>query len=93
MTAIRPQQNLADIAVQQYGTLEAVVQLAFENNMSITDELEAGSELEEVVYTGKKNDIAAFYDKNAIFPATSLTDADFDIIDNEDPCNLCKCFT
>ena len=93
MTAIRPQQNLADIAVQQYGTIEAVVQLAFENDMSITDELEAGAELEEVTYSGKKNDIVSFYGKNAIFPATSLTDADFDIIDNEDPCNLCKCFT
>jgi len=93
MTTIRPGQSLSDIAVQRHGTLESVVQLAFENGISLTEELQAGGELEEVDYDNPKSDIVSFYDKNGIFPATSLTDSDFTIIDNEDPCNLCKCFT
>ena len=41
-----------DIAVQEYGTIEAVFMLAKANDMSITDTLQAGQEIEisEKVY-------------------------------------------
>lgn len=93
MILIRPQQNLSDLAVQTYGRPEAAVLLAFDNGLSLTDELEAGGELLEVPYENPKTDIVVFYTKKKIYPATAITAAVEDIIDNEDPCNLCKCFT
>lgn len=38
-------QNLADIAIQEYGSLEALVDLAAENGISVTTDLKAGQEL------------------------------------------------
>ena len=38
-------QNLADIAIQEYGSLEALVDLACENGISVTSSLKAGKDL------------------------------------------------
>ncbi len=37
---------MLDIAIQEYGTIEAVFMLAKANDMSITDTLQAGREIE-----------------------------------------------
>lgn len=42
---IQDGQNLADIAIQEYGSLEALVDLACENGISVTTDLKAGKEL------------------------------------------------
>ena len=90
-TAIQSQ-SLLDLAVQEYGTPEAVVQLAFYNQLSVTDELVPGQVLELPDFEGKNIDVADYFVKKAIVPATALTDEVFDIINNEDPCDLCKYF-
>lgn len=38
-------QNILDICLQEYGSVEALMQLARDNNMSIDAELQAGQEL------------------------------------------------
>jgi len=93
MITIRPQQSVFDLAVQTYGRPEAAVQLAFENDRSLTDELVPGGELLEVSFENPKTEITAFYTKKEIYPATAIMDGESAIIDNNDPCNLCKCFT
>ena len=39
---VRDGQTLADVAIQEYGALEAVVQLAFDNGMSVSDVPQTG---------------------------------------------------
>lgn len=41
-------QTFADVAVQEYGSFEAAVELAIANDMSITEHLQGGSELKKV---------------------------------------------
>ena len=89
---VKPYQSLLDLAVSNYGTVEAAVQLAFDNERSLTDDLEAGEVLVDPVFTTGSDAIVAFYKNNQIHPATGLTDADADIIENNDPCDLCSSF-
>lgn len=42
---VRDGQTLADVAIQEYGALEAVVQLAFDNGMSVSDVPQTGTAL------------------------------------------------
>lgn len=42
---VRDGQTLSDIAIQEYGALEAVVQLAFDNGMSVSDVPQTGTAL------------------------------------------------
>ena len=42
---VRDGQTLADVSIQEYGALEAVVQLAFDNGMSVSDVPQTGTVL------------------------------------------------
>lgn len=71
-TVVQAGQTLLDIAVQEYGTIEAVFMLAKANDMSITDSLQAGQEIEipEKVYN---SELADYCQRNSVCPATSET--------------------
>lgn len=43
---VKNRQTLSDIAIQVYGTIEAVVAIAEANGVGVTDDLPAGLELE-----------------------------------------------
>ena len=60
-TVVQAGQTLLDIAVQEYGTIEAAFMLARTNDMGITDTLQAGQEL------------ADYCQRNSVCPATSET--------------------
>ena len=85
-------QSLLDLAIQGYGTIATMVQLAFDNGLSVTDELPPGFVLELPPYEGANAEIADFFKKKGIVPATEINQEVEDILDNVDPCNLCKCF-
>ena len=72
-------QNLFNIAIQEYGTVEAVFELAMAKNLSITDELTTGEKLvipETSPITGlaivKNIEVLSYYKKNEIKPATAM---------------------
>ena len=71
-TVVQAGQTLLDIAVQEYGTIEAVFMLAKANDMSITDSLQAGQQIEipEKVYN---SELADYCRRNSVCPATSET--------------------
>ena len=48
-TVVQAGQTLLDIAVQEYGTIEAAFMLARTNDMGITDTLQAGQEIERSI--------------------------------------------
>ena len=62
-------QNLADIAIQEYGSLDAIVDLANANGLSITANLDAGIELKIPKRTYNRP-MMAYCKARAIQPAT-----------------------
>lgn len=71
-TVVQAGQTLLDIAIQEYGTIEAAFMLAKTNDISITDTLQAGQEIEtpEKVYN---SELADYCQRNSVSPATSET--------------------
>jgi hypothetical protein len=92
VTAIQAQ-SLLDISVQEYGTPTAVLAIAFQNRLAVTDELAAGQVLELPDYDLENLPVAGYYLKKQVWPSTAIADEVNDIIENVDICNYCKCFT
>lgn len=86
-------QSLLDHAIINHGTLEAIIHITMNNNLSITDELFPGQELDIVPFENENPIISEYIRKSKIQPATAISEADEDLINPDDPCDLCKCFT
>ena len=63
-------QSLFDIAIQEYGTVEAVFDLAMANGLGITDELNAGQELIVPESDFVVPEIVEYYRKNGLHPVS-----------------------
>lgn len=70
IVTVLARQTLSDIAIQVYGDISGVVDIAAANNIGITDELVPGQELHcpEVVYD---NYMQQYVRKRSIKPATN----------------------
>lgn len=69
-----PQQSLIDVSVQHLGCVEGLMQVARDNDLSVTDDLAHGTELtvsDPIDYTVSKT-----YGNMLHSPATSLSAAD-----------------
>lgn len=69
MITVLPNQTLLDIAIQEYGTAEAVFLLAQENRMSPTERLSVGMELKRPDVILNK-DMENYCKANRVSPAT-----------------------
>lgn len=69
---VSPDQSLLDIALIACGSVEAVIDIAELNNLSITDELTADMDL--IVSDVVNKSIKSYYDNKALQPATSISD-------------------
>ena len=67
---VRNGQTLADIAIQVYGSAEAIFVLASDNNLDITDKLTAGMELDYSSANVLNKRIVDYYAANKIYPCT-----------------------
>ncbi len=63
-------QWLGDIAVRESGDISSVVDMAIENNLSVTENLKVGTELLKLEAISRR--IMNYYDINNIYPATSM---------------------
>lgn len=66
-------QTLLDIAIQQYGSATMAIDLAIENNLSLTDDLEVGT----VLNVPENSDfgqrlIAEYFQNKSLKPATKI---------------------
>ena len=68
MLTIKPGQSLLDIALQTKGDVSRVVEIADQNGVSVTDSLQAGTEL-VVEYDLTKPSVRD-YKEQGIFPGT-----------------------
>lgn len=76
-------QCLADVAVQVYGSAEAVFTLANENNLSVTDLLIAGQQLDYSSDNIVNKRVVDYYKANNIHPVTAFDgDVDYRLFDN-----------
>jgi len=68
-------QTLLDIALQMYGSAEAVFALAAANGISITDDLETGVRLQvPATSPAMQRRVVEYYAVNNICPATAIDD-------------------
>lgn len=75
-----PNQNILDIAIQEKGTIEACVAIAFANGKSITEDLVPGQELKLPADAPANTDIQKYYSQNHLKPATANIDTALDTI-------------
>jgi len=76
-------QTLLDIAVQEYGTIEAMFDFAIANNKSIHGELEVGADY--IVPQGKQNtEILNYYKSKLIKPSTAISEQNTQDIETPD---------
>jgi hypothetical protein len=85
-------QSLFDLSIKNYGTVDAVVLLAFHNNMSITEELTPGQVIEIPELEVMRRRIVDYYKRKEINPATAITEQQNRDILPDDGCNYCKLF-
>lgn len=71
MITVTSQQSTLDLALQYCGSLEAAFDLALLNNVSITDDLSGGQQLD--VPAALSKDVTKYYAVNDIRPATAIT--------------------
>lgn len=69
-------QSLSDIAIQVYGNVQRVMELALENGVSVTDELESGQLLSYSAERVMDKGIARYYEVRRIRPATMYVGGD-----------------
>ncbi|MFN8238642.1 MAG: hypothetical protein U0T77_10780 [Chitinophagales bacterium] len=69
-------QSLLDIAIQQFGSTESVVDIALHNNVSITEPLTAGTVIKIPHSVFKNIEISDYYKKKSLEPATALLSPD-----------------
>lgn len=84
-------QSLFDLAIQLYGSVKYVFELAMANGLSITQELEPGQLLEVPELETENNGIKDYYAANGIKPATAIRDEDITGTPGG-ACNYCKLF-
>lgn len=70
---IKSNQTQLDLSIQEYGTVEAVMEFMAANNVSITDALIVGNELNVIESTYTNLEVLNYYKQNSILPATTTT--------------------
>jgi hypothetical protein len=84
METIKPQenQNIFDISLQEYGSIEKVFDILEDNDQfDLTEDLSVYKELK----TGRdafKKDIVEYYNSRNLNPATAITDEEQYLLDN-----------
>jgi hypothetical protein len=82
---VKNRQTLFDIAITQYGSIEGVLLLSIDNDISITDELVPGHQLLVNNSLSLNRSVTTYYKANETSPATELTESeeiDFKIFDD-----------
>ncbi|URC13939.1 hypothetical protein [Flavobacterium sp. B183] len=75
-------QSLLDVAIRHCGTIEAIADIALLNGISITRELVPGQILNIPFRDYGNQEVINFFVNNKMDPATSLTQENIDLIEN-----------
>lgn len=72
MIKILKGQSLFDIAIQSAGSIEHIFELAIENNISITESLDAGTQIIVPDNIELNSNVVSYYTRNSLKPATAI---------------------
>lgn len=72
---ITERQSLLDIALQHFGSMEAAFEIALLNELSLTDDLAAGTQVVLPENDGNK-EVENYYAVNDLRPASAITQAE-----------------
>lgn len=81
---VKNNQSVFDVSIEHLGSAESAVELAFANDISITDPLAVGTELTSIAVADKKTAelYRNFYNK----PATAISEEEeMELIDDDEP--------
>lgn len=67
-------QTLIDLTLQSSGSADAAILAAIANDVSLTADLDVGSELDDI--NVQNATIATYYENKSLKPATALTDVE-----------------
>ncbi len=84
METIKPQenQNIFDLSLQEYGSIEKVFDLLEDNDQfNVTEDLSVYEDL-KIGREAFKKDIVEYYNSRKLKPATSITDEEQYLLDN-----------
>lgn len=73
---VRNNQTILDIAIQETGAIEAVIDLMKTNGIPVTEDLETGGQLSLTLTDDQMTDLRQFFKGNNIRPATGATITD-----------------
>lgn len=85
-------QSIFDLAIQEYGDAEAIVNVALDNNLSITDKLSPGQKIKLPIYENKKNQMVDYFANKKLSIVTAITEQQTQELIADDSCNYCKLF-
>ena len=85
---IKIQQSLFDIAVEHCGAVEAVLDLAFANNISVTDAIAVGTELMPVAVQEKNKKRVELFGNLLNKVGTALNEGDESILEDVVPARV-----
>lgn len=69
---ILDRQSIFDLALQSYGSIEAVFTLAETNGLKLTEDLTAGQTVDCVIEKPLDRNVATYYANRSVTPATAL---------------------
>lgn len=69
---VRDKQSVFDIALQEFGAIEAAFDIALKNGISVTSKLNAGAVLIMPKNAPETSAVLSFYKDNSITPATDI---------------------
>ncbi len=93
METIKPQenQNIFDMALQEYGSIEGLFDLMDDNQINEADStLTVYNDL-TIISTPTKRDIKEFYISRSIKPATGLTNEEVELFEDKRDCEGIGC--
>lgn len=73
---VRDRQSFLDVCLQYAGGLDYAIQIANENSINPSDDIEAGREIEIPEEYMQDKNIAAYFFNKDLAPATALSDSD-----------------
>ncbi len=85
---VREWQNIIDVCIQEYGSIERLVKLCVDNGLALDDELEAGQVILIDDSAIARKGIVEYFRKKGIKVCTGEPEEDTDGIHTEDGFNI-----
>jgi len=71
---VQKQQNIIDLAIQEYGSIEGLIQLAKDNDLSLDEDMVAGAMLEVNESKINNQPLVDYFKQRDIIIATGVSD-------------------